>query len=411
MVKERTILVVAGEASGDMYGARLVEQMRRLSAGPVRFLGCAGSAMRAAGVVPVVTVEEISVHGFVEVLSHLEFIFDGFRRLVTAADQARPDMVVLIDFPDFNIRLARRLKHLSVPMVYFISPQFWAWRKGRIRALKDLVRTMICILPFEESFYREAGVRAEYVGHPLVEMLQVELEEKQFHERFGVEAARPKVALLPGSRKNEIRHNLPTLLKTVERLNGLRPEIQFNLAVSHAVGVEFVQRELERFRRAASRPLAITLIENHTRSVLRYSNVAVVSSGTATLETALLGIPMVCVYRVAPLSWWIGQKLIDVDYYCLVNLILNRPVVPELYQSEFTPSRLETQILRLLDTDGARQTMKEEFAGLKNLLKGAHSPMERAAQIVLAEMETQTAKNESNRANLIPSTILAGKPC
>lgn len=394
---EKKILIVAGEASGEMYAAQLVRQIQRLGGGQISFFGCAGQTMRKAGVEAIVTVEEISVHGFVEVLSHLEYLFDGFLKLVNAAERRRPDLVILVDFPDFNIRLASRLRHLGMRIIYFISPQFWAWRSGRVKILRDLIDQMICILPFEEAFYREAEIPVEYVGHPLLEMLDVECSREEFFARFEIDPLRPRVALLPGSRKNEIQHNLVPLLNAVARIQSRRPEIQFVLAASSTVGKDVVIHGIERWERSMERTAALTIIEGQTRAALKYSNTAVVSSGTATLEAALLGTPLVCFYRVAPLSWWIGQKLIDVRYYCLVNLILNRPVVPELYQSDFSSQALEKETLRLLDDEAARQVMREQFSALRAILSVGFSPMERAGQIVLSHLETRTAEVESNQ--------------
>jgi lipid-A-disaccharide synthase len=395
----KKILIVAGEASGDMYGARLVESIRKQSKVPIRFFGCAGKAMREAGVEPVVTVEEISVHGLVEVLFRLEPIFDGFRRLVFAASENNPDLVILIDFPDFNIRLANRLKHMGMKVVYFISPQIWAWRRGRVNTLRDVIHQMICILPFEESFYRNAGVAAEYIGHPLVEMLDVKTSEEDLLRQLKLDPARPRVAVLPGSRHDEIRHNLPPLLETVARLQRRRPDLQFVLAVSSTIGTRFVAKAVENWRRATSKSIDIQLVEGWTHGILKYSRVALVSSGTATLEAALLGTPLVCVYKVNPLSWWMGQKLVDVDYYCLVNLILGQPIVTELYQSDFTPDRLEEEVGRLLEDSELRRRMLESFGGLKSLLSMNHSPLGRAAEIILSHLETKTPRSESKLGN------------
>lgn len=403
VMNEKQILIVAGEASGEMYGAALVKHIQSQAREPLVFFGCAGKAMREAGVEAIVAVEEISVHGMIEVLAHLDVVFDGFGRLIAEADKRRPELVILIDFPDFNIRLASRLKHLGARIVYFISPQLWAWRRGRAKVLREIISEMICILPFEESFYREAGIPAEYVGHPLVEMLEVDLDAGEFFSQNQLEGNRARVALLPGSRKNEIRHNLPELLQTVAGIQSLRSDIQFLLAVSATVGTDFVKHEIERWRRAMSLDVNLRIIANQTRSVLKYSDVAVVSSGTATLESALLGTPLVCVYKVSPLSWWIGQTLIDVDYYCLVNLILNRPVVSELYQSDFSSEKLSAEIFKLLDEPMARERMVNDFAGLKDLLAKSPSPLQRSAQIVLSHLETQTLKSESNEAVVKPS--------
>jgi lipid-A-disaccharide synthase len=409
-MKESRVLIVAGEASGEMYAAQLVRQIQRLAREPVSFFGCAGQAMRQAGVEAIVTVEEISVHGFVEVLSHLEYLFDGFLKILTAAERRKPDLVILVDFPDFNIRLASRLKPLGVRIVYFISPQFWAWRRSRLKALRNLIDVMICILPFEKRFYEEMGIPVEFIGHPLVEMLKVECGQEQFFLQSGLDPNRPRVALLPGSRKNEIRHNLFPILDTVLRLHSNRPEIQFVLAVSSTVGKAFILEGIEKWQRAANHLVPVIVIEGYTREIMKYSNLAVVSSGTATLEAALLGVPLICVYKVAPLSWWIGQKLIDVDYYCLVNLILNQGVVPELYQSDFSPRILEREVLKLLDDHAARQAMAQGVGALRAILSTGHSPMERAAQIVLSSLETQTAKVESKQLTLEPTVVVSGTP-
>jgi lipid-A-disaccharide synthase len=409
-MKDTEILIVAGEASGEMYAAQLVREIQKQARKPVAFFGCAGPAMRREGVEAVVTVEEISVHGFVEVLSHLEHLFDGFLRLVTAAERRKPDLVILVDFPDFNIRLGSRLKSLGARIIYFISPQFWAWRRGRLSVLRELIDEMICILPFERQFYQDAGIPVEFVGHPLVEMLEVECEPEEFYSRFEIDPNRPRIALLPGSRKNEIRHNLIPLLETACRLRSLRPEVQFVLAASSTVGMDFITGAIAGWERAVNQTTPVKVIEDCPRGAMKYSSLAVVSSGTATLEAALLGVPLICVYRVAPLSWWIGQKLIDVDYYCLVNLILKRPVVPELYQSDFSPQALEREVLNLLDNTAVSQAMLKEFAALRAILATDHSPMGRAAQIVLSHLETPRAKVESKQVTLAPASAVSGIP-
>ncbi|MFI5175406.1 MAG: lipid-A-disaccharide synthase, partial [Terriglobia bacterium] len=307
-------------------------------------------------------------------------------------------------------RLGSRLKSLGAPIIYFISPQFWAWRRGRLSVLRELIDEMICILPFERQFYQDAGIPVEFVGHPLVEMLEVECEPEEFYSKFEIDPNRPRIALLPGSRKNEIRHNLIPLLETACRLRSLRPEVQFVLAASSTVGMDFITGAIAGWERAVNQTTPVKVIEDCPRGAMKYSSLAVVSSGTATLEAALLGVPLICVYRVAPLSWWIGQKLIDVDYYCLVNLILKRPVVPELYQSDFSPQALEREVLNLLDNTAVSQAMLKEFAALRAILATDHSPMGRAAQIVLSHLETPRAKVESKQVTLAPASAVSGIP-
>lgn len=390
---EKKILIVAGEASGDMYGAQLVRSIQQATVDPIFFFGCAGKAMREAGVNAAARIEEVSVHGIVEVFFHLEYVFDGFLKLLRAADRYQPDLAILIDFPEFNMRLAAHLRRLGIRIVYFISPQFWAWRRGRVKLLRGLIEEMICILPFEEAFYRQYGIPAEYVGHPLIEILDSEAYEHEANWPAGLDPSRPSVALLPGSRRNEVRYNLPPLLETLARIQPQRPELQFALAASPTVGSEYIGALIEQWQASRSVRVALTVVENKTHSVLRHSRAAIVSSGTATLEAALLGTPLVSVYKVAPLSWWIGQKLVDVDYYCLVNLVLNREVVPELYQSDYCVERLERELFRLLDDEEARQAMLREFRALRQVLGTERSPLTRSAEIVLRHLGNPKAKD------------------
>ncbi len=376
----RKILVSAGEASGDRYAGGLVERLRQRWPA-AEFFGCAGPRMREAGVRAVVDASQLAVVGLVEVVSHLPRIFGLYRRLCRVARQERPELAILTDSPDFHLRLAGRLKRAGIPVVYLVAPQVWAWRRGRLRVLRRTVDRLLCIFPFEEAFFRRHGVNAYYIGHPLAGLVRASGTREEFFERHGLEAARPLVALLPGSRRGEARRHLPELLEAVERI-GERVPAAFVLALP---GGGFAG--LQDFREPMARS-SIQLVEGATWEVLAHADLALAASGTVTIEAALLGTPMVTFYRVAGLSWWLGKFLVRVPYYSMVNLVAGRPVVPELMQNDFYGERLAAEAVRLLEDGVSRQRMRAELKAVAEALSGAEDPFQRAAEMtveVLAE--------------------------
>jgi lipid-A-disaccharide synthase len=369
------ILVSAGEASGDLYAAHLVERLRRDLPG-AEFFGCAGRRMRAAGVRPVVDAASLSVVGLLEVVGHIPRIYLEYRRLLDAARRERPDLAILTDSPDFHLRLARHLKRLGIPVVYLVAPQVWAWRKWRIRQLRCNTDRVLCIFPFEEDFFRRHGVSAEYIGHPLTRLVKPLFSKEEFFRRHALPEDRPMIALLPGSRRGEAFRHLPALLDAVDRLRR-RAALSFVLAVPAGF---WRDGDSALRRRIGDAP--VRLVEGETWDVLAHCELALAASGTVTIEAALLGAPMVTFYKVMPLTWLLGKWLVNVPHYSMVNLVAGRAVASELMQNEMRGERLASEALRLLEDPGARERMRLELSEVAARLAGGPDPMERAASIV-----------------------------
>jgi lipid-A-disaccharide synthase len=368
------ILVSAGEASGDLYAARLVEALRRRlpRAG---FFGCAGPRMRETGVQGVVDMASLAVVGLAEVVRHLPRIYGEYRRLAAAAEADRPDLAILTDSPDFHLPVAARLKKLGVPVAYFIAPQAWAWREGRVRALRRHVDRLLCIFPFEEDFFRKRGVNATYVGHPLTRLVNPTLSREEFFARHRLPRERRLVALLPGSRAGEIARHLPALADAAKRLYRDRA-LSFVLAspAGGPPGPFFSER---------IRGAPIQHIEGETWDAIAHADLALAASGTVTIEAALLGTPMVSFYKVSGVSWIAGRPLVKAPYLTMVNLVAGRPVVPELMQGAMTGPRLAAEAARLLDDTRAREEMRAGLAEVARRLSTGADPIETAADCVL----------------------------
>ncbi len=369
------IFLVAGEASGDLHGAALAQAMRAANPG-VRLLGMGGPRMAAAGVEVLVSYQEVAVVGLTEVVSHGGEILRAFRRLTQALDRHRPALVVLIDFPDFNIPLGRRARRRGIPVVYFISPQVWAWRRGRLRTLRRIVRKMLVIFPFEEPLYRAAGIDVTFVGHPLLDRLEGVPGREEARRALGVGAAERLVALLPGSRRSEVRRHLPLLLAAAGRLAVQAGPLTALVAVADGVPRALVEGL------AARPPLPVRLVAGCTYEALRAADVSLVVSGTATLEAALLGAPMVITYRMSSLSFALAALLVRVPYIGMANLVAGRGIVPELIQWRATPARLADAARALLEDPKAREAMQAGFREVRERLGEPGAPA-RAAQEIL----------------------------
>jgi lipid-A-disaccharide synthase len=371
-------LISAGEASGETYGAQLITALReRVS--EIDFYGVGGQAMRAAGCKITVDAAEIAVVGLFEVIRHLPYIFGRFKRLVGAIDQSKPDAAILIDFPDFNFRLARELHRRNIPVFYYVSPQLWAWRSRRIKLVRRYVRSMLVIFPFEEEWYRRRGVDVTYVGHPLAHVPAPTISRTDFAQRYGLDPDRQWIALLPGSRRKELSMNLPVMLEAARRV---RQSYQFILPVASTLDAGWVQGLVKN----TSIPLSLTTDAGAT---LFHARAAVVASGTATVEAALLGTPFVMVYRVAPLSWALGKHLVHVPFYGMVNLIAGREVVPELVQHDFTPDRVAGELEAILPDGLSRERMLVELASVRKALERGHqgqTAAARAAEVILESL-------------------------
>jgi lipid-A-disaccharide synthase len=374
------IFISAGEASGEVYGAQLIEAFHRWPTGETKFFGLGGERMRAAGCEIVVDSKEVAVVGLAEVVKHLPGIYGKFHQLLREVDRRKPDIAVLIDFPDFNFRLARELHKRGIPVVYFVSPQLWAWRKGRIAQVQRYVSKMLVIFPFEEKFYRDHGVNAEYVGHPLADIPMPTPDRQQYAAEHGLASNKQWIALLPGSRKQEIERHLPTMLEACARLGS---GFEFILPVASTLDPAWVQSKLGRSN--------VHLVRDAS-TALALSRAAVVASGTATVEAALVGNPFVVVYRVSPLTWSLGRRLVSLDNFAMVNLIAGKTIVPELIQGDFTAARVASNIKELAAEGPARSKMISDLAEVRLKLhpsSATQTAADRAANAVLALLDAR----------------------
>jgi lipid-A-disaccharide synthase len=380
------ILISAGEASGEFYGAELMQALRQQISQTepqteIEFFGVGGEQMRAADCDLLVDAREIAEVGIVEVIKHIPTIYRRFRQVVREAERRRPDAAVLIDFPDFNLRLARELHQRGVPVIYYVSPQLWAWKQRRIERVRKYVRQMLVIFPFEERFYRKRGITAKFVGHPLADLPAPNVTRAKFASEYKLDPARQWVALLPGSRHGEVSRIFPVLLQAAQLLG---PEYVYTVPVASTLHADWVASFLRDY---SGPPITFT---RDARATLLHARAAAVTSGTSTLEAALIGTPFTMVYQVAPLTWTLGRRLVKVDRFAMVNLIAERDVVPELVQAEFTPQRVCAELRRILPEGEARASMIAGFGEVRRRLAANEvggSASERAARAVLSVLE------------------------
>jgi len=380
---KRKILVSAGEASGDLYASLVVGELGR-TLSDLDCFGCTGPRLRAQGVRTVVDSADLAVVGILEVVGHLPRVWGEYRKLITAARAEKPDLALLTDSPDFHLRVARRLAAEAVPVVYLVAPQAWAWRKGRVKALRRTVTRLLCIFPFEEPFFRAAGVNADYIGHPLVGVVKPSLSRDDFFRKHGFDPARPLISVLPGSRRGEAARHMPALVEAV-RLLDREQALNFVLPASATTGARFFEQQVE------NTPLRV--IEGESWDAMAHSALALAASGTVTVEAALLGVPMVTFYRVNAVSWLLGRLLVQVPYYTMVNLIAGRQVVPELMQREMKGERIAGEALRLLRDSGERARMLQGLEDVRARLADGRTGAapQRAAAIIQDILEGQVA--------------------
>jgi lipid-A-disaccharide synthase len=379
------LLLSAGEASGDMYAARLATALQQRA--DVKIFGMGGPQMRAAGVDIITDYSEVSVVGITEILSHLPSLIRAMRKLVAAAEQRKPALAILTDFPGFHLRLARKLKFRKIPNAYYICPQFWAWRPWRVRIVRRRFKQALCIFPFEEKFYSDAGVPTKFIGHPLVGHVNPTLDRAAFRAAHQFHPEEPLIAVLPGSRNAELRQHLPVLREACLRIHQAAPRTQF--VVAAAPGGDY-DASLAALRAAFDAQLPLRVVANQTYDALAASDAAIVSSGTATVETALLDVPMVVVYRVTPLTALLAKPLVRTKFFSMVNLIAEKPAVPELIQSDFTPDRVSKEVVALLQNPAKRDAMRSDLAEVRRRL-GPPGAVDRAADAILALVGNATA--------------------
>jgi len=382
-----TIFISTGEASGDLHGAKVATALRQLRS-DCRVVGMGGGRMRAAGVELVVDNADIGVVGLWEVLAHGRAIWRAYRTLKSWLVANRPDVVVLVDYPEFHFQVARLSKRLGLRVVYYISPQIWAWRRGRLRTLARLVDQMIVILPFEVELYRSAGVPCVLVGHPLLDELESAPDRTAVRAAWGIPPSRAVLSLFPGSRVAEVRRHLPVMLAAVERLARQRPDMTVLLAEATTVPREEFESYLK------STPVSIIVKRGEPTATLAAADAVLVASGTITLQAALLQVPMIIMYKVALLTWIIARTLVRVSHAGLPNLIAGESIVPELLQSAASPAAIHAVLVSWLDDPHRLDLIRKQLAGVRDRL-GEPGGSAAAASVILQWAERAVAQERN----------------
>jgi lipid-A-disaccharide synthase len=369
------ILISAGEASSEMYGAQLIDSLHERDS-TLQFFGVGGERMRSAGFDTVVDARDLAVVGITEILSHLPKIYSLFGRLIREADARHPSVAVVIDSPAFNWRVARQMKKRGIPTVYYVAPQFWAWRQGRVKLLRKYITKALVIFPFEEKFYRERGVDATFVGHPLADLPHPQIERGAYAAQYKLDPEKHWITLMPGSRVKEIRMNLPTILESAAQYGRT---FEFLLPVAPTIDRQWLASQIL--------PHALTLVDE-SLPALWHSRAGIVASGTATVEAAMMSTPFVMVYRVTPLTYLLGRSTVKVPYFAMVNLIAGEEVVPELVQQDFTAKNVVDKLSEIVPDGSPRDKMLEGLARVKARLRTPETvdvrhPADRAAEIIL----------------------------
>lgn len=400
-MSDPTIFISAGEASGEHYGALLIDELRNqlaLSGRDASFIGMGGPRMVRAGLTRIVRSEDVAVMGITEVVRHLPRIYREFRRLKASIRRHRPDVAILIDFPDIHFKLAEEFHRLGIPVIFFVSPQLWAWKKHRIKLVQKYVSKMLVIFPFEEPFYRDHGVQVTFVGHPLVDLSVPEVSREHFARDAGLNTSRSWISLLPGSRAKEIGDNLPQMLAAARILSlrgpraaGSRKEFEFIIPLAPTLNAS-QRKMLAGLVKHHGEGLPVHLVDD-ARAALYHSRASVVASGTATVEAALLGNPFVVVYRVSKLTYEIARRVVKVPFVAMPNLIAGKMVVPELIQNAFTAGNIVRHIEPLLPEGAVRESMKMELARIRSLLTIAPTSFVDETETAISRVAAITLKH------------------
>jgi len=370
----RRVMMIAGEVSGDLHGAGVVSELKQRRPA-LEIFGIGGDAMKRAGMELVRHISSMSFMGFVEVVRHLGLIRETERTLALLLEQRPPDVVVLIDYPGFNLRFARKVKQKGIRVLYYISPQVWAWRPGRVKTMRRLVDRMKVVFPFEVELYRREGVDVEFVGHPLVETLRVSATREEFFRAHGLDLRKRLVGLFPGSRKQELEKMLPVMRDAARSLVKSH-DVQCALGVAPSMGLPLLREFV-----APDDP--ITLIDGATYDLMAYADAAIVTSGTATLETGWFGTPMVVVYKTSLPSYLIARALIRTTNIALVNIVLGKTVVPELLQDHARADQVTDAVARILDDEAYSASVRKELSAVQSKL-GTPGASARVAEAIIA---------------------------
>lgn len=380
-------MIVAGEVSGDAHAARLVKALKELAPDiEFEFFGAASSDLREVGVETIVNSDDLAIIGLPEIARALPMFWNAFKKLKKEAEKRKPDAVILVDFPDFNLKLAKSLKKSGLKIIYYISPQLWAWRKYRVKTIRKYVDLLLAILPFEKNWYEKQGIsHVEYVGNPLAREVHSDLTKDEFCEKHKLDPEKPIIALLAGSRHKEITKILPTLLETAAVMTEKRAEIQFVIALASTRKVEEIQNSINAAKEKNLKlPENLLIVKGETREALNAADAAAVASGTATLETAIIGTPMAIVYKTSPLNYKLLRPLITVEHFGLVNLIAEERLAKELIQDDFTKETLSEELFRLLEKNENKK-MRERLREVSDKL-GRGGASKRAAEAILREL-------------------------
>ncbi len=382
-MNSKKIMLVAGEVSGDLHGAHLAEAIHRIDS-EIQFFGMGGKELERMGMKLLYHSQDLSVVGITEVLLKLSSVVKALRVLKQSLDQEKPDLVILIDFPDFNLRVAKIAHRREIPILYYISPQVWAWRSKRIKIIARLVKKMIVLFPFEIPLYKAAGVDVEWVGHPLLDIVKPTLSREVAFQQFGLDPKRRTIGLLPGSRKHEVERLLPPLLASAHLLQKEIPDLQFIIPLAPGIPQTILSSQMKNIS------IPIKVVEGFTYDMMNLSELLITASGTATLEGAILGKPMIIIYRVSLPSYWIGRALIRVKHIGLVNLVAGREIVPELIQKDVNPQTITEEALHILKNPVLCQRIIESMAEVRQNL-GEPGAAQRAARIVCSMLHEASA--------------------
>ncbi|HCE67307.1 MAG: lipid-A-disaccharide synthase [Geobacteraceae bacterium GWC2_55_20] len=374
-------MIVAGEASGDIYGADLAREAFKIDP-DIHFFGIGGARMREAGVETLVDSADMAVVGLVEVLKHFNVISDAFLKLKQILLNNRPDLLILIDYPGFNLRLAKIARKAGVRVLYYISPQIWAWRQGRVKKIARLVDHMAVILPFEAPFYERAGVPVSFVGHPMLDMVSVNMDRSQAAASFGLDPARKIVGLFPGSRKNELDRLLPVIIGAAVQLKSRFPDIRFVLPLASTLNADSITPQL------AEAGLDVTITRDRIHELIRACDAVISVSGTVTLEIALVGTPMVIIYKLSPLTYQLAKRLVKVPNIGLCNIVAGETVVRELIQDEANAVNISAEIGTILSDDGYDGTIRHKLAQVRSRL-GCGGASQNVARLIFTLMRNQ----------------------
>lgn len=365
-------MIIAGEASGDAHGAGVVRELKRRRP-DAEIFGIGGDKMRDAGMMLVYHIREMSFMGFVEVIRHLPLIRSVEKTLEQLLTLKRPDAVVLIDYPGFNLRFARIAKRRGIKVIYYISPQVWAWKKGRVKKMKSIIDKMLVVFPFEVPIYEKEGIPVEFVGHPLMEEMDKERSRTEFYDAYGLDKKKEFIAVIPGSRKQEIRKLFPVMLNAAIEIAG----IQKHVVVAMAPNMTMEEYRIDGYTNAQ-----VTFVQHATHEVMKYAEFAFVTSGTATLETACSGTPMIVVYKTSPITYWIARIVVRIKNIALVNIVAGKTIVPELIQGDVTVTKLVDEAGKILAQPERVTAMKKELDAVREKLGHAGASAKCAEAII-----------------------------